>query len=100
MGNFDVKYHLFLPPFDTEWKVNRFFCIYDNPKEIFFDCFETKETYFKILLINRVLGDVNSVIISSGLMDKNDSVFTDFIKPIFDDFGLINKLDIIYDFYD
>lgn len=100
MENCKFQYSIFLPAFDSEWQVTRF-CAFDNYRnEITFDWLESNVDIFKLLLINKVIGDVNTLIISSGLMTINDPKFIDFIKPIFTHFGSINKIDIIYDFYD
>lgn len=100
MENCKFEYSIFLPSFDSEWQVTRF-CAFDKKRnEITFDWSESQLDIFKLLLINKVIGDVNTLVISSGLMTINDPKFIDFIKPIFTHFGSTNKIDIIYDFYD
>jgi len=97
-----IKYVLELPNLEKQFEYTMFIGEYQHIYYVLPDVFVPKfevDTKCKFHITNRVIGDVNHLSLSSNFITKNDLIFTDFIKPIFDDYSISQKIEVNYDFY-
>jgi hypothetical protein len=102
MVKFPIKYCFEIPNTNEEFAISYSVFIANKIVYILPDIFYSNNVNnsCKIFLINTIIGDVNTLSVSSNFLLKSDSILEEKILPILKDYSSKNKIEINLDFYD
>jgi hypothetical protein len=102
MVKFPIKYCFEIPDTNKEFAISFSVFIVDEIVYILPDIFYSNSMNNSCVLffINTIIGDVNTLSVSSNFLSKSDIILQEKILPILKDYSLKNKIEINLDFYD